>query len=205
MTTYFTADWHLGHERIVSLCARPFVSLDAMHRVIIDNVNDVVGRGGTLIVLGDAVMGPFEETLKLLRRIRVAELILVPGNHDRVHPAYKHKGDVKAKITHYLDLYRTVFDEVLWDDGELTIDLSGTRFAMSHFPYSGDSQDEDRYREHRPFNDGLPLVHGHVHTKWHTRGPQFNAGVDVNGFMPVSEGDLINWNWDRKASLSAAR
>lgn len=64
---------------------------------------------------------------------------------------------------------------------------------FSHFPYAGDSHGEDRYVELRPDDWGQPIIHGHVHTDWHVNGRQFNVGVDVNDFTPVSEETLIDW------------
>jgi calcineurin-like phosphoesterase family protein len=42
----------------------------------------------------------------------------------------------------------------------------------------------------RPVDNGLPLIHGHVHNSWKVNGRQINVGVDVWDFTPVSEADL---------------
>ena len=59
-----------------------------------------------------------------------------------------------------------------------------------HFPYEGDSHDEDRFTRWRPVDDGAWLLHGHVHTSWQVNGRQINVGVDVWDYAPVSEAAL---------------
>lgn len=73
----------------------------------------------------------------------------------------------------------------------------GTEILTSHFPYAGDSHDPDRYSAHRPFDDGVPLLHGHVHDAWKValspKGtPMVNVGVDVHNFFPVAIDDLVS-------------
>ena len=46
--TYWTSDWHWGHDRIRELCGRPFGSVGEMNRVLLERVNDVVTRRDTL-------------------------------------------------------------------------------------------------------------------------------------------------------------
>jgi len=43
MTTWFTADLHLGHRNIIEYCNRPFADVDEMNRALIANWNQVVG------------------------------------------------------------------------------------------------------------------------------------------------------------------
>ena len=59
-----------------------------------------------------------------------------------------------------------------------------------HFPYHGDSRDEQRFDHHRPIDDGGVLLHGHVHTRWRVEGRQINLGCDVWDYRPVAEDEL---------------
>ena len=47
-------------------------------------------------------------------------------------------------------------------------DIGGVLSNVNHFPYLGpkDGEYRDRFDAYRPVNDGLPLVHGHVHSAW---------------------------------------
>jgi calcineurin-like phosphoesterase family protein len=71
--------------------------------------------------------------------------------------------------------------------------LGGHDVLVCHFPYAGDSQDHDRYSRFRPVDDGLPIIHGHVHTSFAELGRQFNVGVDVRDYRPVAESTITDW------------
>lgn len=81
-----------------------------------------------------------------------------------------------------------VLDEVVQDSVKIAIDCCSV--LACHFPYSGDSHDEDRHEDHRPADLGDWLLHGHVHERWARRGRMINVGVDVTGFRPISEHDI---------------
>ena len=67
----------------------------------------------------------------------------------------------------------------------------GTVVDVDHFPYEGDSRDEDRYGDWRPKDNGRVLLHGHVHSSWRTNGRMINVGVDVWDHAPISELQVI--------------
>lgn len=184
MGTFFTSDWHLGHAKINQLAGRPFESTEEMNEEIIRRHNERVTNSDIVFVHGDTVMGNFKENLKLVQRMNGVKL-LIPGNHDRVHPAYEIKD---AKRTEAYAMYREAGFKILPIITYHTAPNAGVPFVMCHFPYLGDSQDVERYSEYRPkFNSSMPwLVHGHVHEKWKVNGTQINVGVDVWDFYPVS-------------------
>jgi calcineurin-like phosphoesterase family protein len=57
---------------------------------------------------------------------------------------------------------------------------------MCHLPYEGDHVGDERYARFRLRDEGLWLLHGHVHDAWKVRGCQINVGVDVWGWRPVN-------------------
>jgi len=63
---------------------------------------------------------------------------------------------------------------------------------LCHFPYRGDSQEQDRFPDARPIDKGEWLLHGHVHDRWSQNGRMINVGVDANDFTPVSETALTH-------------
>ncbi|MGN6695931.1 MAG: hypothetical protein ACTHN0_17270, partial [Aquihabitans sp.] len=74
---------------------------------------------------------------------------------------------------------------------ETEIDLGdGLVLPACHFPYQGDSHDEDRFVPYRPVDHGGWLLHGHVHERWKVDGRQLNVGTDVWDYAPVSAADL---------------
>lgn len=50
---WFTSDTHLGHANVLGFTDRPWSSIDAMNRGIINNINARVMPGDELYVLGD--------------------------------------------------------------------------------------------------------------------------------------------------------
>ena len=176
--TWFTSDLHIGHANIIKFCQRPFGSVEEMNDVIVARINDIVPPDWVLIILGDAVMGKISETLGVLASIK-AEVKLVPGNHDR---CWTGNGDSAAK---WVERYKQEggVSEVL--DGFVRSEVFGEPVAMCHFPPNGDSQEEERFVEHRPSEDGW-LLHGHTHGAWRQNGRMIDVGLDSWGGRPVS-------------------
>lgn len=185
MAVFFTSDTHFGHERIISLCNRPFDSVEEMNEVMIDNWNSVVGPKDIVYHMGDVALGRIAESLPLVGKLN-GDIALVPGNHDRIFSGEKERQRLRFDAE-----YRKVFATILPES--LVVDVAGFDVAMSHFPYSGDSHGEDRHADKRPRDEGLPLIHGHVHDKWKTNGRMLNVGVDVHDFRPVSRDYVVDW------------
>jgi calcineurin-like phosphoesterase family protein len=147
--------------------------------------NEVVKPNDEVWHLGDVALGSIHDSLALLNACN-GRKYLVPGNHDRIF-----SGNRAKDIVRFLPIYSKVFDDVY---PEITTDaINGQIVNVSHFPYTGDSHDTDRYKENRPFDNGLPLICGHVHGAWRANGNMFNVGVDVNDFRPVSEDTIADW------------
>jgi calcineurin-like phosphoesterase family protein len=179
MATWFTADLHLGHGNIIRYAERPFSGVEEMRAVMVDRWNSVVAPGDTVWVLGDFALGKLRETLPVAGELH-GHKILLAGNHDRCWAGHRHGSTGWAEK--YLD---AGFAEVR--QGAVDAVVAGQRVVLCHFPYEGDSHDQDRHVEHRPGDQGRWLLHGHVHQAWGQRGRMINVGVDVAGFAPVPE------------------
>jgi calcineurin-like phosphoesterase family protein len=212
--TWWTADLHLGHQRIIELCDRPFETVDEMNRAIVDRWNERVEPDDTVMVLGDFALGTIAETLALTSLLH-GHKILVAGNHDRCFHGFKGNGGDPAKLAEWVGRYRAAgFASVVTGaaarrakflDQALTWALRpayGEPHAftvqVSHFPRTGESEpaNPDRYSEYRPRpvprkREEPWLLHGHVHNAWTIHGRQVNVGVDVWDFAPVSSETLI--------------
>jgi calcineurin-like phosphoesterase family protein len=177
---FLTSDHHFGHERIIELCNRPFSSVDEMNQVMIDNWNDVVYPTDIVIHLGDFIMGTFVENINIIDRLN-GKIMLVPGNHDRVSSAYTHKSmsAYQRFMQMYLDHGLTILPEI--ESGLLAASVT-----LCHYPYQGDSHEDDRFVDMRPVDNGDWLLHGHVHNEWKVNGRMINVGVDVWDYTPVS-------------------
>lgn len=187
---FFTSDTHFGHSNIIKFEAenRPFSSTEEMDEVMIERWNAVVKKRDIVYHLGDAIMGDFRAGIEKMKRLN-GQKILIPGNHDRVFSGLK--PDYAEK---WRPFYKEVFEIVDGEQHFTNLDHNRNfRVLMCHFPYEGDSHGEDRYSDKRPVDNGLPLLHGHVHGQWKFNGRQFNVGVDVNNLTPVSEDEVIEW------------
>lgn len=179
MARFFTADLHLGHHNIIGYCKRPFRDVEEMNAALVRRWNDAVGPDDEVVVLGDFALGRIAESLGLAGQLH-GRKVLLAGNHDRCWAGHRRGAD--RAVGQYLD---AGFDEV-WQ-GTVTLEVAGTRVGACHFPYRGDSHDEDRYVSHRPVDDGGWLLHGHVHDRWRVRDRMINVGVDVWDYAPVPE------------------
>lgn len=184
---FFTSDTHFGHARINELSGRPFTSVEDMNENIIANWNAVVGSGDIVFHLGDVALGTIAESLPLVARLN-GHKILIPGNHDRIFAANK-----QSQIDRFLPIYEQYFVDIWSSYGSFLRLNNEATVWLSHFPASGDSHTDDRFPEYRPKGVDLPIVHGHIHELWKKNGNQFNVGVDVNNFFPVSEDEIIDW------------
>lgn len=110
MKTYFTADTHFGHANIIKYCDRPFADVAEMNEGLLDGINSTVSSKDRLVILGDIALGKLEESLKCLGDIRAAELILLPGNHDRWSPANAKKGKLTPGFVERAELARQNYE-----------------------------------------------------------------------------------------------
>lgn len=186
MTTFFTSDLHIGHARISELADRPFSSVDEMNAALVSGWNSVVSPGDSVFVLGDLAMGQFVDSVQLAAKLQ-GEKFLVPGNHDRVSGLYRGSDAKKAE---WRRAYVDAGFMILPEQSEMTLN-NGTKVLLCHFPYDGDSHDEDRYAEARPADAGGWLLHGHTHSKERVRGRQIHVGVDAWNFAPVNEEEIM--------------
>ena len=177
MTTWFTADLHLGHRNIIDYCNRPFHTVDAMNNALIENWNEAVAPNDTVWVVGDFALGKIADTLPIVSTLH-GRKILVAGNHDRCWAGHGRRAD--GWTERYI---AAGLDDIV--QGSTRVDVGKTRVVVCHFPYRGDSQRRDRYVEHRPIDKGDWLLHGHVHDRWVQTGRMINVGVDATGYRPI--------------------
>lgn len=198
---WFTSDTHFGHARILELSNRPFETVEQHDAALIRAINERVRPTDTLIHLGDLAMGPFMDSIALTTQLH-GRRFLVPGNHDRVSQAYERGRQI--------DRWRPVYEDAGWEilPESVVLDIAAAEptfytpddyaaatnpVLLSHYPYTGDHTDTDRYQHLRPKDTGLPLLHGHIHQERFIDGRMFNVGVDVHQYLPVSAYQVLNW------------
>lgn len=191
MTVWFTSDQHFGHARLLALSASrgaAFPTVAEMNARLVQNWNSVVQPDDTVWVLGDFDMHGKDATLALVEQL-VGTKILISGNHDScwagVRDGWKNR-----------DLYLAAGFAAIMDFAVTTLpprraQAPATRVLLSHFPYAGDSRDDDRYAQFRLRDEGIPLLHGHVHESFRERRTKkgtwhINVGVDWWDYAPVA-------------------
>ncbi len=111
--TFFTADTHFGHNRIIEHSKRPFVDANEMNRELIARWNARVGPEDTVYHLGDFAMGKERVVHEALTALN-GRKVLIAGNHDhtrtREHPAWQ-------EVTHLKQ-----------------IALDGQKIVLFHYP-----------------------------------------------------------------------
>lgn len=183
MSVFYTSDTHFGHANVIHLCGRPYEDVVDMNLDMVERWNSVVGPDDVVYVLGDVVLGRFDDSMAYIPELNGFK-ILLPGNHDKCWHGTS-KGAEKYTQA-YLD---GGFDMVISDAYEsATTEIDGRPVMMCHFPWRGDHSADDRYEIHRLTDDGRSfLLCGHVHDAWRQRGRQINVGIDAWGGYPVHE------------------
>lgn len=80
ISTYICADLHLGHEKIIDYCQRPFNSIQEMNETLINNWNNTVTDKDIVLFLGDMAFGN-KETIKPLVSQLKGQIYMIKGNH----------------------------------------------------------------------------------------------------------------------------
>ncbi|MFE6967219.1 hypothetical protein ACFVAJ_19220 [Agromyces sp. NPDC057679] len=186
---FFTSDHHFDHDRIIPFCDRPFSSTGHMNGEHIARWNRNVKPWHKVLHHGDLKLGSFENGVMLTSALN-GDRYLLPGNHDRLSKATNKPA--------YIEKFRPVYEAAGWTilDEVVELTIGGRRVLASHYPYRGDSRkDVERYREHRPVDTGLPLIHGHTHSTEATRpgSREFHVGVDAHDFTPVPRATIEAW------------
>ena len=173
---YFTADLHLGHKGILSLCNRPFASVEEMDEALIQNWNKKVKKNDTVYIVGDFAWKK-EQVDSYLERLK-GNKILIIGNHDK-WTADESVGKGFSKMIKYEET-----------------NLNGHPVTLCHYPMV----EWKNSRKEGSSKLGY-LIFGHIHGNIKPEYKQLfssfnalNAGVDVNRFEPVCFDELVTNN-----------
>jgi calcineurin-like phosphoesterase family protein len=204
MTNFYTSDLHVHHRKVASIrwqrvnptAALPedLEAIAAWHDdLLVRNWNAVVAKDDLVFVLGDlAVSGTktsVDRALDLIATLHGRKR-LYPGNHDPVHA-------MNRDATKWKKRYHEVFEDIdIAGRRKFTLcDGSVRNVMMSHFPYTGDRDQDDRDPQWRLRDCGDWLLHGHLHSEgspFHTLGTrQIDVGLDPWNLAPVAEKTLI--------------
>jgi calcineurin-like phosphoesterase family protein len=169
---WYTSDTHFMH-RMLALDIRGFSSVEEHDEQLIENWNRQVKPEDTVIHLGDFSLKKPDDIRPVFQRLN-GTTHLVAGNHDYCFGGNR---DGYKYVKTYIDMG---FASVV---SYMRRRLDGINFLLSHFPYAGD-HGLDRYTQYRFRNEGLPIVHGHTHSKDQisfagVEVPQIHVGMEA--------------------------
>jgi calcineurin-like phosphoesterase family protein len=153
-----------------------------MNEAMIQNWNSVVKPEDTIYCLGDFSFAG--RSVELYSSRLNGSKILVPGNHDPIHPYNKHfkKAVKRGEMEYWKKFYEMHGWKILREIGE-TLNIPGIGLVnLCHMPY--DTVDP-RYQNYMAINDGRWLLCGHVHQDWKVKDKMINVGVDIWNFTPI--------------------
>src|SRR5574343_53739 len=172
---YFTSDTHFSHANIIRYCDRPFKDTHHMNHTLTRIWNNTITNEDIIYFLGDFSLN------KSLHKTILPKLngykVLIAGNHDPVF----------NRPNRY-DEYRSYGWDEIYQSLETTI--QGKKILLSHLPYAIDLGYDCRFMKDRPIDNGLPLLHGHLHCKYLKKGKLIDVGID-NNFKILSENDVV--------------
>jgi calcineurin-like phosphoesterase family protein len=162
MAIYFTSDTHFGHGGALGLYRRPFASVAAMNKALVERWNETVGPDDEVWHLGDfAIRQRLPVVADLLVRLN-GRKHLVAGNND---PPETRELKGWESVQSYVE-----------------IEVDGVSLVLCHYPF----------RSWRGMGKGWVNLHGHSHGKLKPQSRQFDVGVDVRGFRPVMLDEILH-------------
>lgn len=178
---FFASDTHFGHANIISLCKRPFSTVEEMDETLVANWNAKVSGNDTVYFLGDLFFRASEEKVRdILGRLKGRKHLIV-GNHDSTWMTNELVGRFFLDCSNYLDL----------SDG-------GRHLVMCHYPQMCWGSEGKSW-----------MIHGHIHNNRHSdywpllkaRERVLNASVEINDYSPVTFEELVENNARQKKLL----
>lgn len=183
---YFTADPHLGHERILdkTFSSRPFTNIKDHDDYIIDRINAHVMPKDELFILGDFCWG--KKPGHYRNRIKCRTIHLIWGNHDQAN--------FKQQFSTVDDVRMVKLGTIASGAEVKTIEAFLSHYAHAYWPSS---------------HDGNLHIYGHSHdAREETLDTLFpgrkamDVGVDtasrlLGDYKPFSDFWLIKHLWSR--------
>lgn len=166
--TWVISDTHFNHNAILTFNddtgkpVRPFDSVDQMNQCMLDNWNDTVKDGDTVIHCGDVLFGMDKvEWLQANFAKLPGKKKLALGNHDNI----KHLAPFFNDIQFWFNIHNLVF---------------------THMPLHPQTLAESN----RWDKQDVVNIHGHVHTNPSPDGPYKCVCVEQINFTPINLEEL---------------
>jgi calcineurin-like phosphoesterase family protein len=159
--TFFTADPHFCHGRMIELARRPFSSTSEMDETMIRMWNEVVSFDDEVEIVGDFAVTTDDARIESIYHRLNGIKSLTVGNHDE---------DNEAILT------------LPWASVETqkTVQVGDENVFLSHYPF----------KTWPGARKGTIHLYGHMHGRLRGTNRSLDIGVDSWGFKPVLIGDI---------------
>ena len=158
---WFTSDLHLGHKAAISMCERPFETVEEKNEILIYNFNSCVKKNDTVYILGDiAHRTPVIDVNQMIGRLN-GKKVLCKGNHDKNYEE---------------SLFHGIYDF-------LEITVNGVNVSLMHYPMMA----WPKSRHGSLHLHGHIHSKGEYNLQQKAEGIlRYDVGVDANDYFPVS-------------------
>ncbi|MBV8738396.1 MAG: metallophosphoesterase family protein [Alphaproteobacteria bacterium] len=164
MAIFFTSDTHFGHGGALGLYRRPFASVPAMNEAIVARWNETVGPGDDIWHLGDFAIHQSATAVAELLNRLNGNKHLLTGNND---PPATTEQPGWTSVKAYAEMM-----------------VDGVFAVLCHYPF----------RSWRDKAKGSINLHGHCHGRLKPQPRQFDVGVDVWDFRPITIREILARN-----------
>lgn len=168
---WFTADWHIGHDKDFIYAARGFSNIIEHDTAIIKHCNELVAPDDELWILGDLAMnGNEKEWNRIYCSIHCQNVHYLQGNHD---------------TDNKMDIYDKVYRFEYHGYADVMSVSKRIKLYLSHYPTYTDNG-TDRVK--------VINLHGHTHSKekfFNNNPSMYNVAVDAHDCYPVSLTEIL--------------
>jgi len=161
VSVYFTSDTHFGDPRVLRIDKRPFRSLEEHDAALVSRWNETVSPGDAVWHLGDFALHVTAARIGALLAALAGEKHLVTGNNDGPETL---AASGWASVQAY---------------AELTVD--GAALVLCHYAF----------RTWKNMGRGWVDLHGHSHGKLKPQTRQYDVGVDLFDYRPVTLATIL--------------
>jgi calcineurin-like phosphoesterase family protein len=161
MTIFFTSDTHFDDARRIRIDHRPFATIEEHDAGLIARWNEMVGPKDDVYHLGDVTAAKTAKRISELLATLKGRKHLIIGNND---PPTTIENKGWASVTPYLELM-----------------IDGKRIILCHYAF----------RTWHDMGKGAIDLHGHSHGKLKETTRQYDVGVDVFDYRPVTSATIL--------------
>lgn len=176
MKTLFVGCIHFNHKNVIPYCNRPYKDVEEMNSEMLRIWNETVNPEDTIWFLGDLDINPKRSHRDLVSKLNGHKKLIV-GNHCM---GFQHQlGRPSERVLRE----RQQLLDYGWEEVHQTKVITlknGRNVLLSHLPYLDEKNSEYdlRYKDLRPKDQGMTMIHSHQHARYIKSGRMIDVGFD---------------------------